>query len=309
VRWLRAKAPVIGQPSVSLYLAQVRPCGSTKIERANHTMTMTFKQRIRAEVLERIDAIIRPAKVPDSRRRPAYLLPRNHEAVTECRTKFPSTVQEVSDDIPVLKSGVNNEKIGGKITKGDWPGPVYTLTLEERATCPNTCHHWLSCYGNNMNWPVRWRHGPKLEQKLRIEVALLAEKHPDGLAVRLHVLGDFYSPEYVDLWRQLLERHPALHIFGFTARWHVETDPIAAALVALARQSLALERQGRFRMRFSDAPASLGVPATISVQTSAEALALGATVCPEQEGKTESCSTCAVCWHWQSKKPIGFLQH
>ena len=34
-----------------------------------------------------------------------------------------------------------------------------------------------------------------------------AVKHVNGFAVRLHNLGDFYSVEYVELWRKLLERH------------------------------------------------------------------------------------------------------
>src|SRR4051812_1807050 len=57
----------------------------------------------------------------------------------------------------VLISGHNSRKIGAAVTKGRWSGyPVFTLTLEERATCPRSCLHWLDCYGNKMNWPTRW---------------------------------------------------------------------------------------------------------------------------------------------------------
>jgi hypothetical protein len=123
------------------------------------------------------------------------------------------TVQAIADDMLVLKPGSNQWKLGGEILKGDWRGfPVYALTLEERATCPKTCQHWRSCYGNRMHRAHRMPHGTELERRLEIEIAQHAEEHPNGFAVRLHVLGDFYSVEYVELWRKLLERHPVLEI-------------------------------------------------------------------------------------------------
>jgi hypothetical protein len=211
----------------------------------------------------------------------------------------------ISDDTVVLKSGTGNWKIGGEILYGDWKGfPIYTLTLEERATCPRTCRHWRSCYGNKMRFAPRMQHGAELERRLEQEVASLADDHPRGFAVRLHILGDFYNVKYVELWRQLLERHPALHIWGYTARWHVENDPIAVALKALRKQH---PHPGRFEMRFSNAPETMGVPSTISVETADEVPA-GTILCPEQqEHKTESCSTCGLCW--RSNARIAFRQH
>ena len=78
-------------------------------------------------------------------------------------------------------------------------------------------------------------------------------KHVNGFAVRLHNLGDFYSVEYVELWRKLLERHPALHVWGYSARWQVESDPIAAALASLASDV----GWDRFAVRLSNAPSQL----------------------------------------------------
>jgi hypothetical protein len=232
-------------------------------------------------------------------------LPLDHPAVVAGRTVFPTTVRQPSRDangLWALKSGVNNRKIGGLILKARWKGlPVYTLTLEERATCPTTCRHWRSCYGNKMHRAQRMQAGPDLEWRLERDVARLRMKHPDGFAVRLHTLGDFNSVEYVEFWGRLLERHPALHIWGYTARCNIKDDPIAAALVAL------IKRHGdRFAIRFSDAPFPFPFPATITVETEAQKPA-DATVCPEQVGKTESCSTCALCW--QTDKRIAFIQH
>lgn len=227
------------------------------------------------------------------------MLPYDHPAVMDARTVYPSTVEM---DSSVLKPGSNQWKLGGEILKGDWRGfPIYALTLEERATCPTSCKHWRSCYGNRMHRAHRMPHGPELEQRLQLEVAAHAAEHPSGFAVRLHVLGDFYSVEYVELWRRLLDQHPALHIWGYTARWDAQNDPIAAALVALAQ-----DHPDRFAMRFSNAPAGFGIRMTISVEHPLQVPA-DTTLCPQEVDKTESCSSCALCWH--SRERVAFIQH
>lgn len=223
----------------------------------------------------------------------------SHEAVTSGRTLFPSTVITKTRAFPALKSGVNSKKIGGLILKGKWAGfPVYTLTLEERATCPAHCVHWRSCYGNKMQYAERLAFGSDLEWRLEREVAALALKHRGGFAVRLHNLGDFYSVAYVEMWASLLTRYPALHCFGFSARWK-DDDAIAVALRAL------VERQwDRFAVRFSNAPFS--ERSTISIRKASQKPD-DTIICPEQAGQTESCSTCGLCW--QSTKRVAFLQH
>lgn len=230
----------------------------------------------------------------------ASMPPYDHPALVGGHTLYPTTVRRGRDRW-ALKQGENSAKIGGEILKGKWTGfPVYTLSLEERATCPRSCRHWRSCMGNKMNWADRVAAGPDLEWRLEREVALLDIDHPEGFAVRLHVLGDFYSTAYVALWAKLLERHAALNVWGYTAR-HDRDDAIAAALVALARR-----RWDRFALRFSNAPANFAGCSTISVEHPYQVPA-DAILCPEQVGKTESCSTCGLCW--QSKRRVAFIQH
>ncbi len=228
---------------------------------------------------------------------PAY----DHPAVMAGHTIYPTTVR-AGRDRWALKSASNARKIGGEIRKGKWAGfQAYTLTLEERATCPTSCHHWRSCFGNKMQWADRVQAGPDLEWRLEREVALLEAYHPDGFAVRLHVLGDFYSVGYVELWGRFLERHSALHVWGYTARWQVQDDPIAEALASLVKR-----HWERFAIRFSNAPFSYEACSTISIEHPYQ-VPDDAILCPEQVGKTESCSTCALCW--QSKRRVAFLQH
>lgn len=231
--------------------------------------------------------------------RSARIIPFDHEALMAGHTIYPSTVQSVGAD-RVIKSGHNSAKIGALISKGRWKNfPVYMLTLEERATCPTSCKHWRSCFGNNMQRAQRYKHGIELERRIEDEIAALSREHRRGFAIRLHVLGDFYSVAYVDLWRTLLDRHPQLHAFGFSARWEYQTDPIARALVDLVG-----DRWSRFAIRFSNAP--IKACATVSIEHPYQKPA-DAIICPQQLGKTDACSTCALCW--QSSKRIAFIQH
>lgn len=223
----------------------------------------------------------------------------DNPALAEGRTLYPSTVG-LPDRLPVLKSGASAAKIGRRIVKGKWKGfEVYTLTLEERATCPISCRHWRSCFGNGMQVATRMRHGAELERRISAEVRALAGKHPKGFAIRLHVLGDFYSTEYVAMWARLLKEVPQLHVFGFSARWDYRDDEIAHALIDLAGSNWK-----RFAIRFSNAP--VDECSTVSIehpfQNPADAI-----ICPQQLGKTQACVTCALCW--QTTRRIAFLQH
>ena len=246
-----------------------------------------------------------PAPIMD---RKPLILSVGHPATVEKRTLFPTTVREVGQEW-LLKGGEHSGKIGRVVTKGAWKGfPIYSLTLEERATCPTSCGHWSSCFGNHMPMARRWRHGPELEWRLRREVAALELDHPKGFAVRLHQLGDFMSVGYVAMWRELLERHPALHAFGFTARINTTEDEIAYAVALLVRDYWTRCDPPRFAIRFSNAPVFSRSTLTMEspVQKPADAV-----ICPMQYTpggkKTESCGSCALCW--QSTKRVAFLIH
>ena len=233
----------------------------------------------------------------ESRRR--IVLGISHDAVRDARTLFPSTVVANTRSIAVIKSGVNSRKIGGEVLKGKWRGfPIFTLTLEERATCPATCALWRGCYGNKMQYAQRMSSGADLEWRLRREVAGLALDHKRGFAVRLHNLGDFYSVEYVQMWRELLDRYEPLHVFGYSARWHL-SDPVARELADVVAR-----HWDRFAVRFSNAPGETRNTITIAKPNKRPEDAI---LCPEQVGKTESCSTCGLCW--STDRRIAFLRH
>lgn len=114
-------------------------------------------------------------------------LPDSHPAMVEKRTLFPTTVVDAKDSPNLLVSAVNNRKIGKEVLKGPWAGkPIFTLTLEERATCPSSCFMLARCYGNAMHMARRNRHGEELEALLHAELVDLAVDHPGGFVVRKH---------------------------------------------------------------------------------------------------------------------------
>ena len=197
----------------------------------------------------------------------------------------------------VLKPGSNNAKLGFKVTSKKWQGKrLYSLTLVERETCPKSCHHWNDCYGNNMPFAHRYDTFG-LIPKLRSEIAQLMEKHKDGIVIRLHVLGDFFSVRYVRFWEEMLLEYPKLALFGYTAR-EKHTD-IGKAIWLLNNRY-----EERCVIRVSKNENSLGIGKLFAANEGFEGKAFD---CPEQTGKVKSCAACGLCW--TAKKTVRFLSH
>lgn len=229
----------------------------------------------------------------------------DHPAIVESRSLFPSTVVPAQDAPRVLISGHNSRKIGKRVTMGKWKGlPIYTLTLEERATCPRSCRQWSNCYGNAMHLARRHEAGAALELRLIGECVELERQHPQGFAVRLHVLGDFYSKPYAELWGIIMRHVPGMHLFGFTAR-----DALGDIGAAVMRLNKAFP--DRCRIRFSGRTRG---PLGSIVVTPRQKVPPSAIVCPNQrpgvksDGKTPIiCANCGLCW--TSDRTIAFLEH
>ncbi len=220
-----------------------------------------------------------------------------HPAVVEGRSLFTKSANAGRGTGRVLISGHNQRKLGRRVTKGRWAGfEIYTLTLEERKTCPRSCLEWASCYGNRMPWSIRHPADQTLIDKLSVELAELQAKHPKGFICRLHILGDFFSADYVRKWGEWLDQFPALHVFGYTAR---QGDDIADALHALIKA-----RWDRFAIRSSGGVLKK-IPASVVIDRKEDAT--HEIVCPVQTEQTNCCATCALCW--STPKAIAFLRH
>lgn len=219
------------------------------------------------------------------------------------RTRFRSTITDPAEARHVLMPGKYTAKLGSVVSRGRWAKlPVYYLTLEERATCPRSCKVWDLCYGNNMHRVKRFSHVDEaaLTSAVDRDLARLHpanRRKPEGLVVRLHELGDFFSVSYVDWWAVALLRYPGLRVFGFTS-WPPDSE-IGAAVHAINAAE-----PDRWRVRFSARPdmgphgavvAFPGLPEPSGVR------------CPEQTGRTESCATCGLCWTMDP--PVVFAAH
>jgi hypothetical protein len=221
-------------------------------------------------------------------------------------TIFPSMVKDVVPGQPVLLDGASNAKIGGDVLVGWLKGArIVTLTLEERATCPRSCALWQECYGNTLNWSVRWRPGESLERQIEADVIDLLDRFGKVL-VRLHITGDFYSMGYLALWARLLDEHPSLAVFGFTA--HPDTSPMGAAIAKVRDRD-----PRRFSIRHSGRSGSWGSVTTPLVEIDAP-MVFDVAMCPEQRDAMKGspdkmhCGACGLCWKGQPT-PIGFYQH
>lgn len=234
-------------------------------------------------------------------------LPADHEAIINSTTRFPTRIFTAAKAPRLLISGEHQRKIGSHITKGPWKNlPVFTLTLEERKTCPSNCSNWNTCYGNNMPHSKRIKHGADLIVGLRDEIFQKAKEYPKGFVVRLHVLGDFYSEHYVQFWQHMMTVVPRMHLFGYTA--HHSQSPIGSEIdymnFAYHKRCLI-----RFSAGLKHDPLARAAATTVwTSKTRKELLAEGRVLCPVQDNTTACCGTCALCWN-PAVKDIAFLGH
>lgn len=231
----------------------------------------------------------------------------SHPALLEGRTIFPSTVVSPMASPRFLVSGHNSPKLGKEVLKGERTGwPIFQLSLEERATCPRTCEVWNGCYGDAMPFARRHDHRPAHFLPLLIaEAQTLCRANPKGLLVRLHVLGDFYSVEYVMAWAQLLADFPQLHVFGYTARKTTDSDADSAK-IAKAIRLLTDAKWDRFAIRTSGTSDARSRAIVIDEDPGEPDVI----VCPAQTKATEACSSCYLCWAAGARdKTIAFLRH
>jgi hypothetical protein len=211
-------------------------------------------------------------------------------------TRFQKSIKEPSEASNCLKPGSNNKKLGYNVTSNRWKGKkLYSLTLVERETCPTSCHHWVDCYGNNMPFAHRYS-TDNLEDKLEQELATLIEKQPNGIVVRLHVLGDFYSVSYVKFWEEMLFKHPKLCLFGYTGREEFTTIGQRIQLLNSRFNERCVIRYSRSKEYTKG-----------NLYAAEESFEGNSFDCPEQTGKVKSCAACGLCW--TTTKTVRFLSH
>lgn len=251
------------------------------------------------------------AAVTEPVERSRAALNRRHPALRDARSIFPKRVFDAGQRDRVLISGINNAKLGKRVTVGAWAGfPIFTLSLEERATCPRSCAVFDACYGNGMPAAVRFHYNPQLLIAIYRDLTVLSRLRAsrNGFVVRLHVLGDFPDARYARQWARWSTEFPALHVEGYTAHpRHGEIGSIIATMNA--------RHPERWQIRNSVSPDTPYAP--MQVTTLWEKPASNAfdpetktMVCPQELGKTQTCGTCGICWKPElNHVRVAFLGH
>ena len=227
-------------------------------------------------------------------------------------TIYPKTVTTINslDDYKnyghkLLKQS-NNSKLGKVVGKGAFvKKPLYSLSLVEREMgCPKSCHHWDSCYGNNMPFAHRFRTDNALyfTAILKDEIYNLTKKHKFGIHIRLHVLGDFFSKEYINFWYLILKLYPKVSIYGYTAH---KPKSMLGKQIKNVINKIGFDR---FAIRFSNADVELSANSTEYKPRLLENVSLNPIVCPEQLDKVANCVSCGLCWNSNAKQ-ILFKTH
>lgn len=238
-------------------------------------------------------------------------LPDGHPAMLEKRTLFPSTVVETDAEFSdsLLVSGKNNRKLGERVEKGAFKGyALYGLSLEERATCPDDCSIRGACYGNGMQMARRHRIDTEsyFYGYLESEIEQLLADEQYGLLIRLHVLGDFPSVEYVAFWADMLSAHEKLACYGYT---HRRAKSWGGDEIGEAIQNLKDQFPDRFRIRWSGEVSRADGAVVINSVPTRPRVPEGL-VCPAQTDATACCATCALCWEPSARHDtIAFVKH
>tara|TARA_R110000824_G_scaffold217652_3_gene404116 strand:- start:278 stop:1030 length:753 start_codon:yes stop_codon:yes gene_type:complete len=240
-------------------------------------------------------------------------------AIVNGQSIFQYKVKSVSDGMGKTEKAIKpstNKKLGKVVKKGWLRGAkIYTLTLEERKTCPSSCHHWKTCFGNNMHLATRYI----VDDSLMVEIENnLAEYSAKGkpFLVRLHILGDFPNVEYVSFWARMLDQYPLLNVYGYSAH---QLDTLVGDNLEDIRQEYGL----RFMVRISGdfrskelTALSFDNPKALPMVQAKEAFVCPTQITTKGEYKlasknettlTPDCGTCGLCW--TVDKPVVFLTH
>ena len=219
-------------------------------------------------------------------------------------TKYKKNIHKLKDyKFKVIKPSINI-KLGKDVKKGMFKDyKLFTLTLTERETCPKDCHHWETCYGNNMPFAHRICHEDEQLLKNRIYEDIKNLKGKKAL-IRLHVLGDFFSVPYVMFWDMILNDFPNIAIYGYTAN-NIKSKYAKSRKIASTISMLRAIYKERFAIRFSNDLESNFSANSFDITKPIKGKSI---LCPVQENKTSNCGTCGLCWS-SNDKQIIFKTH
>jgi hypothetical protein len=125
-----------------------------------------------------------------------------------------------------------NDKMGSSIHS--WSIPAVRTCPGSSPTCRGVCYATHGRFvTDKVKALMRWR----LEQSRQADFSgrMVEEIFRRGVLVcRVHVAGDFYSPDYVTKWIEVAARSPKTRFFAYTRSWRVERiEPVLRAFAGL----------------------------------------------------------------------------
>ena len=201
--------------------------------------------------------------------------------------------------------------------------PGSSFSLPARRTCPgavlaanSVC---AACYADDRH-RYRWR-GVQEAQAHRLDWAHRALSTGRFVSViadlitarrdryfRLHDSGDFFSPLYIDAWREVALSLPTVAFWAPTRSWSMagqcrpEGDPLLSSLRQLAALPNVTVRPSA--LLINEAPPVLPAFAAGSTVTTNRA----AVTCPKAFQTPARCGDCRRCWD-EPQLPVIYLKH
>lgn len=173
-------------------------------------------------------------------------------------------------------------------------GKVFTFSLPSIITCPGaTAWCRRRCYSRRyeqLRPNCRQAYARNLALSLNpnrfVEKVLASLPLYAGL-VRIHVGGDFYSPEYISLWQQISQARPRVRFWSYTRSW----------MIPVLRRKLEDLRSLPNAQVFASCDAGMPLPPsdwrTAFLANDPRASGIQ---CPEQQGEVNSCTSCGYCF-------------
>jgi|TARA_E500000318_G_scaffold50036_1_gene46869 hypothetical protein len=224
-------------------------------------------------------------------------------AILNNTTVFQNSIKVLKDyEYDLIKKSTNS-KLGKKVTKNTFKDYfIYTLTLIERETCPIDCFHYKDCFGNNMMYAHRIDHKNYLEliNRLQDNLYYLLVVKKIKVLLRLHVLGDFFSKEYVLFWEKMLEMFPNLAIYGYTGT-NPKSKISSSKNIAIEILRLRNKFGKRFAIRFSNDNQDIFSANSRDIEEPVKQVSFQ---CPEQEEKVNTCGDCTACWEVMNRRVL-----
>ena len=173
-------------------------------------------------------------------------------------------------------------------------GQVWTFSLPSFVTCPGASpwcrQHCYAARFERLRANCRRAYVRNLALSLepeRFVPEVLGALPADAPLVRVHVSGDFYSPEYAQSWIEVCKERPRTRFWAYTRSWVLASlRPALERLQSLPNVELLASLDPQMVL-----PPESWRAAFIDIDPRASGMA-----CRHQQGEVDSCLECGYCF-------------